>query len=91
MLKFLTLVPALLVTVGAVVHVAEDALGPGTGEQKKAAVIEQLVTDLPGVFAALGVPSPFAGLLVNEAVLGFLVDLVVRAANQAGQFVNSAA
>jgi hypothetical protein len=74
----------------AATEVAEAAIGPGNGEQKKAHAIETLKAQLPTVADDLGIPAPVLQFLLNDQVLGLLIDFAVFAANEADKFAQSA-
>lgn len=78
----LLLLQALGAAAALSVAVAEDALGPGTGPEKRARVIADLREQLPALVASLGLPAALAGVFASEFLLGLLVDGVVAAANQ---------
>lgn len=62
----------------------ELALGSKTGAEKKAAVIAKFGKDLPPIAAELGAPAGVVDFLVNPAVLGFVIDLLVEVLNKTG-------
>ncbi|MBO9539704.1 hypothetical protein J7643_03830 [bacterium] len=73
----------ILSLVGSLIVIAEDALGPGTGEQKKAKVIADVQARLPGLAGQLGIPEWAIAVFTNSGVLGVLVDSLVAVAQAA--------
>lgn len=74
----------ILALLGTLISVAEAALGPGTGEQKKARVIADLQAQLPVLASQLGVAGWLVDLFSHEGFLAFLIDSLVAAANGSG-------
>lgn len=82
-----SLIPAIkigLSVVSLLIVLAEDALGAGTGAEKKAKVIADLKSTLPGLAESLGIPSVVVNVLTNEAVLALVIDFLVGVANASG-------
>lgn len=77
-------IKAIIAIVSVSVIVAEDVLGPGTGAEKKAAVIKDIQEKLPGLAEQLQIPGWVVTLLTSEGVLGFVIDIVVSGANSSG-------
>lgn len=76
-LKILSLLSSLIV-------IAEDTLGPGTGDQKKAKVISDVQSKLPGLAEQLGIPGWAITVFTNAGVLGILIDSLVAIAGASG-------
>lgn len=73
-----------LSVISLLIVLAEDALGPGTGDEKKAKVISDIKAELPNLATSLGIPSVIVGMLTNETVLGMVIDFLVGVANASG-------
>lgn len=71
----------ILALLGSLISITEDALGPGTGEQKKAKVIADVQERLPGLAGQLAIPEWAIVLFTNAGVLGLLIDSLVAVAN----------
>lgn len=87
------LIPAIRIALGLVglaIVLAEDAMGAGTGAEKKAAAIAHVQAQLPGLVASAGLPGFVAQLLGSEAVLSVVIDLLVSAANAGGHLQGGA-
>jgi hypothetical protein len=76
--------------ISAAVQVAEAAIGPGNGAEKKAHALAALKEQIPTVAADLGLPSWLVQLLLNEQTLGLLIDFAVFAENKAADAVTQA-
>ncbi len=74
----------ILALLGALIVIAEDALGSGSGEQKKAKVIADLQAQLAGLAGQLGIPAWAVPVFTNAGVLGILIDSLVAIAKAAG-------
>ena len=74
----------ILALLGTFISVAEAALGPGTGEQKKAKVIADLQGQLPGLARQLGVADWLVDIFSHEGFLAFLIDSLVATAQGSG-------
>lgn len=61
---------------------AEDAIGPGNGADKKAAVIKDFKNWFFNLAGGLGVPAWLVGLLTNDALLGIVIDYLVAGFNK---------
>jgi hypothetical protein len=79
-----------LVVAGVVKHV-ENAMGNDDGPAKRARAIALLKEEGSQVGAALGIPQALLGFMLNDAILGYVVDKAVAAANAAGLFTKKAA
>lgn len=71
----------ILSLLGSFIVIAEDAFGPGTGEQKKSKVIADIQEKLPGLASQLGIPDWAVAVFTNAGVLGFLIDALVGTIN----------
>lgn len=76
--------------INATIQVSEAAFGPGNGAEKKAHAMDSLKKQIPTVAADLGLPEWLADLLLNDQVLGVLIDFAVYSANRAGTLAASA-
>lgn len=74
----------ILALLGSLIVIAEDTLGPGTGEQKKAKVIADVQAQLPSVAGQLGIPDWTVSVFTNPGVLGVLIDSLMAIAKSGG-------
>lgn len=74
----------ILALLGSLIVIAEDTLGAGTGDQKKAKVIADVQSQLPGLSGQLGIPDWAIAVFTNAGVLGVLIDSLVTVAKAAG-------
>lgn len=61
---------------------AEDAMGPGTGAQKKQKVIDDFKAWFFHLAGELSIPAWIVGLVTTDAILGLLIDFLVAAFNK---------
>lgn len=79
----------LLALVGLLIVLAEDALGPGTGDQKKQRVKEDLQGQLPRLLEDSGVPPVLVALFTSDWLLDLVIESLVKAANEAGKLASA--
>lgn len=85
----ISIIPAIkqaIAVIALFITLAEDASGSGSGAEKKAKVISDVKAQLPALATSLGVPGVAVSLMVNEAILTVVIDLLVAAANASGAF-----
>lgn len=68
----------------SLILIAEDAIGPGSGAEKKAKVIADVQDKLPKLSADLGLPPWVVSVFGNEAFLSIIIDALVGSAKAAG-------
>ncbi len=83
---FAKIVPILRKVLGLLtllIVLAEDAIGPGNGADKKAAVIKDFKDWFTTTLAAdFSVPSWLVGMLTSDALLGVVIDYLVAGFNK---------